>query len=221
MVLEGEPGIGKSRLVEELVRHAHSAGVRPLVGLAAEIEASTPYHAWRKVFEGLLGIDATPELAARRRIVLQTLADDESMTRLAPLLDPILSIDFEDDEVTSQLSGAVRADNTNDLLVRLLGREASTRPTMVVLEDAHWFDSASWSLVLQVRRRVTPMLVVLTMRPSFDPSADPLGSLRGDATTLHLNPLSTDDAIDLVKERTGAARVTEPVAALVTAARGG
>lgn len=215
MVLEGEPGIGKSRLAEELVRHAHSAGVRPLVGLAAEIEASTPYHAWRKVFEDLLGIDASPELAARRRIVVQTLADDESMARLAPLLNPILSIDFEDDEVTSQLTGAVRADNTNDLLVRLLGREASTRPTMVILEDAHWFDSASWSLVLQVRRKVPPLLVVLTMRPIVGPSADPLGSLRGEATTLHLSPLSTDDAIDLVKERTGAARVTEPVAAIV------
>ncbi len=215
VVLEGEPGIGKSRLVEELVRHAQSAGLRPLVGLAAEIEASTPYHAWRRVFEGLLGIDGTPELAARRRIVLQTLADDESMARLAPLLDPILSIDLEDDEVTSQLSGAVRADNTNDLLIRLLAREASARPTMVVLEDAHWFDSASWSLVLQVRRMVSSVLVVLTMRPVFDASADPLGGLRGDATTLHLNPLSIDDAIDLVKERTGAARVTEPVAALV------
>ena len=65
-------------------------------------------------------------------------------------------MDFEDDEVTSQLSGAVRSDNTNDLLVRLLGREASTRPTMVVLEDARRFDSASWSLVLQMRRRVDP-----------------------------------------------------------------
>jgi class 3 adenylate cyclase/tetratricopeptide (TPR) repeat protein len=215
VVLEGEPGIGKSRLVEELVRHAQSAGVRPLVGLAAEIESSTPYHAWRKVFDGLLGIDATLEPATRRRVVLETLAPDEPMTRLAPLLNPILSIDFEDNEVTNQLSGAVRADNTNDLLVRLLGREASARPTMVVLEDAHWLDSASWSLVLQARRSISPMLIVLTMRPIVDPAADPLGSLRGEAMTLHLSPLSTDDAIDLVKERTGAARVTEPVAALV------
>jgi class 3 adenylate cyclase/tetratricopeptide (TPR) repeat protein len=215
IVFEGEPGIGKSRLVEELVRHAHAAGVRPLVGLAAEIEASTPYHAWRKIFEGLLGIDATLELAARRRSVLQALADDESMTRLAPVLNPILSIDFDDTEVTTQLSGAVRADNTNDLLVRLLAREASKRPTMVVLEDAHWLDSASWSLVLQSRRTISPMLVVLTMRPIVDRAADPLGSLRGEATTLHLSPLSTDDAIDLVKERTGAAHVSEPVAAVV------
>ncbi len=176
-MIEGEPGIGKSRLVEELVRHARSAAVRPLVGLAAEIEASTPYHAWRTVFEGLLGLDAAPDLAARRRIVLETLLPDESMTMLAPLLNPILSIDLEDNEVTSQLSGAVRADNTNDLLIRVLGRDAATRPTMVVLEDAHWLDSASWSLVLQVRRVIPPLLVVLTMRPNVDPAADPVGSL--------------------------------------------
>ena len=81
VVLEGEPGIGKSRLVEELVRHAHSAGVRPLVGLAAEIEASTPYHAWRKGIRGLVRHRCHSQLAARRRIVLQALADDESMTQ--------------------------------------------------------------------------------------------------------------------------------------------
>jgi class 3 adenylate cyclase/tetratricopeptide (TPR) repeat protein len=215
VVLEGEPGIGKSRLVQEIVHHALTAGVRPFTGLAAEIEASTPFHAWRAVFEGLLGIDATRDPTARRRIVLESLAPDESMSRLAPLLNPILSIDLEQTEVTSQLSGAVRADNTDDLLIRLLARDASTRPTMVVLEDAHWLDSASWSLVLQARRTIPPLLVVLTMRPIADAVADPLGSLRGEAMTLHLSPLSTDDAVALVKERTGAARVTEPVAAIV------
>lgn len=215
VVFVGEPGIGKSRLVEEIVRHAQTAGVRPFVGLAAEIEASTPYHAWRTVFEGLLGIEATRDLATRRRIVLDTLEPDESMKRLAPLLNPILSVDFEENEVTSQLSGAVRADNTNDLLIRLLGRDASTRPTMVVVEDAHWLDSASWSLVLRAWRTVSPLLVVLTMRPMADAAADPLGSFRDEATTLHLGPLSTDDAVALVKERTGAAHVSEPVAAMV------
>jgi tetratricopeptide (TPR) repeat protein len=163
----------------------------------------------------LLGIDATRELAARRRIVLETLEPDESMNRLAALLNPILSIDFADNAVTSQLSGAVRADNTNDLLIRLLGRDASTRPTMVVLEDAHWLDSASWSLVLRARRTVSPLLMVLTMRPIIGPAADPLGTLRGETRTLHVGPLSTDDAVALVKERTGADRVTERVAAIV------
>ncbi len=215
VVIEGEPGIGKSRLLEELARHAQSAGVRPLVGLAAEIEASTPYHAWRTVFEGLLGIYAGTELDDRRRLVLESLSSDESMTMLAPLLSTILSTDFEDNEITSQLSGAVRADNTNDLLLRLLGRDVAARPTMVVLEDAHWLDSASWSLVLRARRTIAPLLLVLTMRPIVDAAADPLGTLRDEATTLHLGRLSTDDAITLVKERTGATRITEPVAAII------
>ena len=108
----------------------------------------------------------------------------------------------------------MRADNTN-LLVRLLGRAASLRPRMVVLEDAHWFDSASWSLVLQARRRVDSAAARADDAVALDRSADPLGTLRGEATTLHLTPLSADDAISLVMERTGAARVTEPVAALV------
>ena len=52
------PGSASRGLLEELVRQARSAGVRTLVGQAAEIEAATPYHAWRSVFEGVLGLEA-------------------------------------------------------------------------------------------------------------------------------------------------------------------
>jgi tetratricopeptide (TPR) repeat protein len=53
------------------------------------------------------------------------------------------------------------------------------------------------------------------MRPIVGAASDPLGNLRGEATTLHLGRLSADDAIALVKERTGATRITDPVAAII------
>jgi class 3 adenylate cyclase/tetratricopeptide (TPR) repeat protein len=217
VVFEGEPGIGKSRLVGAWVRRAGASGVATVVGSAAEIDSATPYHAWRSIFEQLLGLETVTDRASRRATVLATLgadgADDRSV-ELAPLLDPVLSLDLPDNETTNQLGGAVRADNTRDLLVRLLRNGAPT-PLMVVLEDAHWLDSASWSLLFRVRRELPSILVVVTMRPIGGEQADPVGPMRSDATTLHLDPLSSDDGIALACERTGAARLAEPVAAFV------
>jgi hypothetical protein len=53
LLIEGEAGIGKSRLLDELVAQAANQRVRVLVGVADAIRTTTPYHAWRGVFESL------------------------------------------------------------------------------------------------------------------------------------------------------------------------
>ena len=215
VILEGEPGIGKSRLANEWVRRAQELGLRALVGSASEIEVSTPYHAWRSVFDGLLGLEAVIDREARRARVLDRLAPDEESLRLAPLLGPVLSIDLPDNESTGQLTGAVRADNTRDLLIRIIRQEAAKGPLMIVLEDAHWLDSASWSLVSQVPRDIPSILLIVTTRPTGDVPAEPLADILAETTTLRLGALSPDDAVALAAERTGATRLEGPVATVV------
>jgi class 3 adenylate cyclase/tetratricopeptide (TPR) repeat protein len=215
VIIEGEPGIGKSRLIDEWVREGAAAGLEMVTGEAHEIEASTPYHAWRAVFERLLGLESITDRATRRETVLTRLGDDPESLRLAPLLSQILSIDVPDNEATGQLTGEVRADNTRDLLVRLLLGQASQVPLMVVLEDAHWLDSASWSLVLQARLEIPSLLLVATRRPAADPAADPAASILDESTILRLEPLSSEDALRLACERTGASQIAEPVAAIL------
>ena len=215
VLVEGEPGIGKSRLIEEWVRRGRAAGMNTVTGAAQEIEGSTPYHAWRVVFERLLGLDAVSDRDARRDIVLSRLRDEPEILRLAPLLAPILSLDLPDNDATAQLSGEVRADNTRDVLVRLLRQQVSSRPLMVVLEDAHWLDSASWSLVLRVQREIPSLLLVLTRRPTADSAADPVASVHDATTRLRLTALSPDDALRLACERTGASRIADGVAVVL------
>jgi class 3 adenylate cyclase/tetratricopeptide (TPR) repeat protein len=215
VAVEGEPGIGKSSLIADWLSQASAAGVKTLVGVAEEIEGSTPYHAWRAVFERVLGVEGITDRASRRAHVSNVLRSDKAILRLAPLLEPLLALDQSDNEVTTQLSGEVRADNTNDLLLRLLRRQASAAPTMVVLEDAHWLDSASWSLLLRARREIPAMLLVVTMRPIGDAGSDRLATIRPEITTLRVSPLSRDDALALACQRSGATRMAEPIAAIV------
>lgn len=214
IVLEGEPGIGKSRLVEEINVRARERGFRAVVGVADEIEASTPYHAWRPVFEGLLGLTGTADRSARSTTLMERLTASGVDERLGPLLASILSLDLPDNEVTTQLTGAVRGDNTRDLLVALLRYAASSGPLVVALEDAHWLDSASWSLLAVARREIPALLVLVTRRP-VNAAADPIENLGDEVLTLRLAGLSHDDAVALACERTGALRIADAVAAIV------
>ncbi len=215
VVLEGEPGIGKSRLVDEWLEKARELGVNPFVGTASDIDASTPLGAWRAVFERLLGVSTVTNSDARRALILERLASDRQNLRLAPLLGPVLSVEIPDNEVTAQLSGAVRADNTGDLLIRLLRGEASRGPLMVVLEDVQWLDSASWALVVRARREILQLLLLLTTRPVAEVASDPLAALRAQSMTMRLAALSRADSVALAAQRTGASRLAEPVAEMV------
>ena len=73
VVIEGEAGIGKSRLVEDLLVQAHELGVNILSGAGDSIERSTPYHAWRQIFEHLFELDELTDPASKRTRVLNRL----------------------------------------------------------------------------------------------------------------------------------------------------
>ena len=166
-MIEGEAGIGKSRLVADLVGAPRGWALRSSPRRDA-VEKSTPYFAWRPVVARLLGVEGLEDPDERRARVQDRLGADPEPAQHAPLLNAFLPLDFPDNELTATMAGRVRADNTHALLLRLLGEAASPRPTALVLEDTHWLDSASWALTAQVRRRLPSILLILTQprRPS-------------------------------------------------------
>jgi class 3 adenylate cyclase len=77
VVIEGEPGIGKSRLLADLLERAHADGVRYLAGAGDPIERATPYHAWRPIFANLMGMVDIDVEERRRRVLARLQADPE------------------------------------------------------------------------------------------------------------------------------------------------
>ncbi|MBL8057878.1 MAG: AAA family ATPase [Anaerolineales bacterium] len=216
VVVEGEAGLGKSRLVEDLLEQAQTLGIESLAGAGDSIEHLTPYHAWRPVFSRLLEVDLFHDSGVRRN-TLQKFGLDAQALQLLPLLDDILPIRLADNEVTAQMTGQVRADNTRDFLLRLLGAAARPAPKLVVLEDAHWFDTASWALALLAAQRVPSVLLVITTRPLADPAPAEFGQLlrQPGALRLKLEALAADDTLALVCHGLGVASVPRPVADLI------
>ncbi|MCA9714151.1 MAG: AAA family ATPase, partial [Myxococcales bacterium] len=233
ILVEGEAGIGKSRLVKDLLRQAEVVGVRTLSGSADALRQTTAYQAWREVFAALLGVAGlkTPQ-RRRARVIgqLQEIADylgqaggpAPEVVGHAPLLNDVVALDFPENELTAQMSGAVRASNTRLLLRRLLEMSVLRGYRVVVLEDAHWFDSSSWSLALDVVRHVRPILLVLSTRPIGEPNLDvgtgafaQLQTMPG-TRALQLGPVGDEEIRTMVCRRLGVEQLPPPVDALLT-----
>ena len=217
LVIEGEPGIGKSRLVNDLLEQAKTQGLPVLLGAADAVERSTPYHAWRNVFAKIFGIpDSMTDANERRSRVLARLGTDAEALRLAPLLEAILPLGLSDSDVTRRMTGQVRAENTHDLLIRLLRRQAASAPLLVVMEDAHWLDSASWTFAVQAALRVQPALLVISTRPIAEPPKAYLALLAlGQTKRLVLSAIPALDVATLICQRLKATSVPREVVELV------
>jgi class 3 adenylate cyclase/tetratricopeptide (TPR) repeat protein len=201
VVLEGEPGIGKSQLLGDLVARAEAQGVASHVGSADAIQRSTPYHAWRPVFASLFGEVEGEEAEARLARVEGWLGDDGE---LAPLLNVVLPLDLPETDRTTHIIGQARADSTNDLLLGLLKRASARKPTVLVVDDAHWMDSASWALTLRLAKELGQTLLVVASRPKTTVLLEQHQALLQVADDiLQLNHLSTSEAVALACQRLG------------------
>ena len=223
LLIEGEAGIGKSRLVEDLVAQAAGHPVRTLVGAADAIRTTTPYHAWRGVFESLFDLTDVSEPKVRRTRVLDWLRGRPDLERLAPLLGDVLPLDLPAEELVGELQGQVRADNTRGLLIGALRAASEQQPLLIVLEDAHWCDSASWALAWLVAQRIPTALLVLALRPLAEPIPDEYQRLQQapGAQQLGLDPLPAHDVAALVRQRLEVTSVPPPIAELIGEHAGG
>ena len=212
IVFEGDAGIGKSRLVAEALNQARAADAVTLLGAGDAIERATPYHAWRNVFAGLFGLGPGESREQAQQTVLDQL--NENQRRLAPLLNAVLPLDLPDNELTGQMTGVVRSDNTDAFLVGLIAAVAERSPLVLILEDAHWMDSLSWTLVVQVVREIDSLLVVLSTRPH---EAVELANLVGSGGALHhvLQPLSGPATLELVRTELGVRSLPDELGELI------
>jgi class 3 adenylate cyclase len=215
--IEGEAGIGKSRLALALREDATGQDITVLAGAGNAMDQATAYHAWRPVFDAVFDRYGAHDAAARRERVLATLAAFPDGLRLAPLLDTLLQLDLPETDITAQMSAQVRAENTRILLVGLLLAVARRGPALLVLEDAQWMDSASWALAVEAASRVRSLLLVVVTRPPGDP---PPGEYRAlltmpGAQRIRLDSLPPAETLALVCARLGVPTLPEPVAALI------
>jgi len=225
LILQGEAGIGKTRLFEDLMRQAETLRVHMYTGGGEAIERSTPYHAWRLIFHKIFDVDELAGSAsvdeARNTIENKVIAKlkeiDPDLVRYFPLLDVVLPIQVPDNDLTSAMTGEIRSGNIRELLTSVLSYEASNRPLLLVLEDLHWFDSASWILTVDVQSKVRPVLLALNTRPLPEPEPLQFKQLleSSDTQLIKLDAMLLDDVEALICQRLGVKSVPPMVGRLI------
>ena len=221
VIVDGEPGIGKSRMVGFLREGAQTRNITTYIGTALDMERSTPYFAWRGVFrtifrtEGSDGeISQTMDLAYNLPAMLE---EREKSLDLAPLLNPVLATELAESPFTEQLTQEARVNMTNDLLLDLLKFEVRRHRVQIILEDCHWMDSASWTLARQLAEAADDFLLFIITRPMNDkPPAEYARIVQKCAPTrVPLVPLSENDVEALVCRNLGVSELPRQIADLI------
>lgn len=217
IAVEADHGFGKSHLVDLAVARARELGLPVLRGAAEAVEATTPYYPWRRALAFQLPSGGTAgDSMVLQAGLLQHLSRDDELLDRAPLLDALVPMGLAESALTRQLSGEARAAATRDLILRLMHRMSGGRPLVIVLEDVHWMDSASWALAVAASRRLRPILLIFTMRP-VEEAPPAWAELRSGPAfqKIRLGPLKPEEVAALICQQLDVEQIPGPVLELV------
>jgi class 3 adenylate cyclase len=191
----GPPGIGKSRLAREVSAMAGSRGVQVFTAFCESHTSQVPFHAVARLLRAAFGVQGLDAQTARDQVRDRVPdADPEDLL----LFDDLLGIADPDTPLP-----AIDPDARRRRLTALVNTAslARTTPAVYVVEDAHWIDEVSESMLADFLTVVarTPSLMLLTYRPEY---RGPLTQLAG-AQTVALAPLSDSESAELITELLG------------------
>ncbi|MEO8561719.1 MAG: AAA family ATPase [bacterium] len=219
IVIEADAGMGKSTLLRRVVELARARDLRVLEGAADSIEHSTAYLAMRPVFRSLLAIPSDARADDARAAVTNRLEPmSRRMRELAPLLNVVLPLEIPENELTSQMSGTIRAANLTDLLVALVESAAMEQPLVLALEDLHWMDDASLQLCARIVETLPRVLVIATVRPMTPEPPSITRLTAGESREkLLLGTMSPTEIVELLRRRLAVSTIPVAVKELILA----
>ena len=206
--LVGEPGAGKTRLVEELVTAA--LGFQVLRIRCEPYAASTPFAPLRALLRPLVGIlPEDPPGAAGAKLTAFATGVMPDLSIWLPLLALPFDAEVASTPEVDEIDPAFRRDRLHEALEQFLMR-LLLMPTAILVEDTHWLDDASQlALAKLAEPGARPWLIVATRRPSGP-------ALNETATVLELEPLAVADARSLALAAAGDTPLSEAELAALT-----
>jgi DNA-binding winged helix-turn-helix (wHTH) protein/predicted ATPase len=201
-LLSGEPGVGKTRLADEVAAAAHAQRMTILLGHCSEHDEAVAYLPFVEILENF--VDRASNADSLRR----ALGDQgRELARLIPKLKNILP-EFPP---PLDLPPAQARRHLFNCFFDFAARIASQRPTLMILEDLHWADDSTLSLLDHLAQRLSdlPLMVIGTHRDAELNLTRPLAKtledlLRGRQTTrMSLKGLPRDEVAAMLNSLSG------------------
>jgi len=194
VLLRGEPGIGKSRLVADLLQQVAGESHTRLHYACSALQQGVSLAPCIRGIERAAGFkpDDGPETRrAKLRAAMGAIGEADF-----ELMSGLFGLPTATPAATSQLPPHKRRQRTIAALINNAIRAAEISPVLAVFEDAHWIDPTSAELVDLCVRTVAahPVLLVVTGRPEFKP----VWADHANADIIELTPLSAVETRELI-----------------------
>jgi predicted ATPase len=159
VMLEGGPGIGKTRLAMEMAEYASRVGFRYLVGHCYEREERYPFLPFAEIIEG--GVAESGPDYFRQRV-------GDNVAELAEIAPSLRRI-FQDIPQPLELPPTQKRRHLFQSISDTTARAAQLRPQLYILEDLHWADESTLALLIHLANRVAqlPVVIIGTYRGGY------------------------------------------------------
>ena len=218
VLIVGEPGLGKSRLIEEF--HARLADTPHtwVEWSCSQLLQNTPLHPiaeWGRQRFGGADVPAERRLAELESSLAQVKLDPAEN---APLLAPLLDIPLPKERAPALAPEELRRRQLAALTNWVMAG-AKVQPVVLAFEDLHWADPTTLDVLRGIAERgaLAPLLIVATTRPEFRPP----WSMRSHHGTISLAPLDRAQVRDMVAELSARHALPKEVVDDVAARTGG
>ena len=218
VLIVGEPGLGKSRLIEELRTRLGETPHTWTEWSCSQLLQNTPLHPiaeWGRQRFGGADIPAERKLAdLENTLALIKIDTAESVPLLASLMDIPLPKERLPDLAPQELRRRQLAAMTNWVIAG-----ARSQPVVLALEDVHWVDPTTLDFIRGIVERgaLAPLLLLITARPEFRAP----WAIRSHHTTISLAPLDQSQVREMVAELSARHALSKQIVDGVTERTGG
>jgi len=218
VLIVGEPGLGKSRLIEEFHARLREVPHTWVEWSCSQLLQNTPLHPiteWGRMRFGGADVPAEQRLADLEGSLAQVKLDPaENTVLLAPLLDIPLPTERANALPPEELRRRQLTALTNWVIAG-----ARVQPVVLALEDLHWADPTTLELLRGIAERgaLAPLFLLITARPEFRPS----WGTRSHHSTISLAPLDRQQVRHMVGELAARHALPKDVIEGVTERTGG
>lgn len=178
--IHGEMGMGKSRVIQELVDHWSGQGQSRSLPMDEDLPGVAffagclsygrhiPYAPWITVLRQVFGLrEDDTDQGRREKITGRLTAASPEWTEWSSLVAQLLGVPMPESDWLKSLDPKLRQQNLQRVVTGLIASEAGYRPTLLVLDDIQWMDDASLKLLdyLVTHIRSRPLLICVAYRP--------------------------------------------------------